>query len=55
MYDANSNFWKNGGGTISSQYAAESLIKDLKDRILFLEMIIAEESQGPEGIRCDEK
>lgn len=55
MYDANSNFWENGGGTISSQYVAESLIKDLIDRILFLEMIIAEKSQGYKGIRCDEK
>lgn len=55
MQDANSEYWNLGGGTISGQYVAESLIKDLKDRILFLDNIISEESQGTKGLDCNKK
>ncbi len=55
LSDSNSNYWDSGGGTISGQYVAESLIKDIKDRMLFLDNIISEENQGTEGIDCNQK
>ncbi len=43
---ANALFWSTGGGTITPMHVAQSSIKDIKDRLLWLDSIIEEEGQG---------
>lgn len=54
MHEANSAYWAIGGGSISEQYLAENSIKDLQERIVFLDCVISEESQGTNGADCIE-
>lgn len=50
----NATFWEGGGGSITNQYIAESLIKDCKDRLKWLDSIIEEAGQGQTAIlKCD--
>lgn len=46
LKDKNAEFWSGGGGTITNQYVAESIIKDCKDRLKWLDNIIEEKGQG---------
>jgi uncharacterized protein YecT (DUF1311 family) len=55
LKDKNAAFWSGGGGTITNQYIAESIIKDCKDRLVWLDNIIEEEGQGNETriLKCE--
>jgi uncharacterized protein YecT (DUF1311 family) len=55
LTEDNARFWGIGGGSISPMYVAESLIKDIKDRLKWLDDIIEEEGQGNviEVLRCE--
>ncbi len=46
LAEENASFWEIGGGTITPMYVAISLIKDKKDRLIWLDSIIEEEGQG---------
>ena len=48
-------FGRLGGGTITPMYVAQSLIKDEKDRLIWLDSIIEEEGQGDETevLKCE--
>jgi uncharacterized protein YecT (DUF1311 family) len=54
LADENASFWGLGGGTQMPMYVAESLIKDTKDRLKWLDNVI-EEGQGPvnEVLNCE--
>ena len=55
LADENASFWEIGGGTITPMYVAQSLIKDEKDRLIWLDSIIVEEGQGDETevLKCE--
>ncbi len=55
LADENASFWEIGGGTITPMYVAQSLIKDEKDRLIWLDSIIEEEGQGDETevLKCE--
>jgi len=54
LREKNSEFWSGGGGTITNQYIAESLIKDCKDRLTWLDNVIEEAGQGQTDIlKCE--
>jgi len=48
LADENARFLEIGGGTITPMYVAKSLIKDIKDRLKWLDGVIEEEGQGNE-------
>lgn len=48
LADQNAAYWNIGGGTITPMYVAQSFIKDIKDRLYWLDNIIEEEGQGDE-------
>lgn len=54
LADENASFWEIGGGTITPMYVAQSFIKDIKDRLIWLDDIIEEEGQGnvKEVLKC---
>lgn len=50
----NAEFWSDGGGSITNQYIAESVIKDCKDRLVWLDNVIEEDGQGQTDIlKCE--
>jgi hypothetical protein len=50
----NAQFWSDGGGSITNQYIAESVIKDCKDRLVWLDNVIEEAGQGQTDIlKCE--
>ena len=55
LKNKNAEFWSGGGGTFTNQYIAESIIKDCKDRLEWLDNIIEEEGQGNhvEILKCE--
>jgi len=50
----NAKFWSDGSGSVANQYIAESIIKDCKDRLVWLDNVIEEEVQGQTAIiKCE--
>ncbi|MCX6269700.1 MAG: hypothetical protein NTU44_00485 [Bacteroidetes bacterium] len=51
----NADFYKDGGGTITPMLIIQSLIKDLKDRLKWLDDVIEELGQGDESevLKCE--
>ena len=50
----NAEFWSDGGGSVTNQYIAESVIKDCKDRLVWLDNVIEEAGQGQTDIlKCE--
>jgi hypothetical protein len=50
----NASYYESGGGTITPMLSAQSIIKDFRDRLEWLDNLIEEEGQGNQAkvLKC---